>query len=178
MDFQAKEAMVHLEKNLKAILEEEIRINTKIKEALLDLEEEEEMLNLVVEGEGGLIQEGQVVEIREVHLNLDREEITLGEEVDPQDLEGIVEVVMEDQDLVETNKAVLGEEALNLGKRVSRQLTGKRSEWPMAGRVSQIFSQNNSQLHAKYFWEVQNNFWEVQIIFLGAVFLLKFRTKQ
>jgi len=147
MDFQAKEAMVHLEKDLKAILEEEIRINTKIKEALLDLEEEEEMLNLVVEGEGGLIQEGQVVEIREVHLNLDQEEITLGEEVDPQDLEGIVEVVMED--LVETNKAVLGEEALNLGKKVSRQLTGKRSEWPMAGKVSQIFSQNNFQLHAK-----------------------------
>jgi len=150
MDFQAKEAMVHLEKDLKAHLEEEIRINTTIKETLLDLEEEEGMLNPVVEGEEGLIQEDQVVEIREVHLNLDQEETTLGEEVVPQDLEGMVEVVvMEDQDLVETNKTVLGEEALNLGKKVSRQLTGKRSEWPMAGRVFQIFSQNNFQLHAK-----------------------------
>jgi len=142
--------MVHLEKDLKAHLEEEIRINTTIKETLLDLEEEEGMLNPVVEGEEGLIQEDQVVEIREVHLNLDQEETTLGEEVVPQDLEGMVEVVvMEDQDLVETNKTVLGEEALNLGKKVSRQLTGKRSEWPMAGRVFQIFSQNNFQLHAK-----------------------------
>jgi len=159
MDFQGKEAVVHLEKHLKAHLEEEIRINTKIKETLLDLEEEEGMLNLVVdikihpfllEGEEGLIQEDQVMEIREVHLNLDQEETTLGEEVVPQDLEGMVEVVvMEDQDLVETNKTVLGEEALNLGKKVSKQLTGKRSEWPMAGRVFQIFSQNNFQLHAK-----------------------------
>merc|ERR1712142_515409 len=97
-DFQGKEAVVHLEEHLKAHLEEEIRINTEIKETLLDLEEEEGMLNPVVEGEEGLIQEDQVVEIREVHLNLDQEEITLGEEVVPQDLEGIVEAVMEDQD--------------------------------------------------------------------------------